>query len=61
MLARFLGQGFEAAAVTAFGAVAGSAPPEARYDVTYAGMAFERRSASSPRTGPAALPSSPAG
>ena len=35
-------EGFEAAAVTAFGAVAGSAPPEARYDGTYARVDFDR-------------------
>ena len=42
VLARFFAEGFEAAAVTAFGAVAGSAPPEARYDVTYASVDFDR-------------------
>ena len=42
VLARFFAEGFEAAAVTAFGAVAGSAPPEARYDVTYASVHFDR-------------------
>lgn len=42
VLARFFAEGFEAAAVTAFGAVAGSAPPEARHDVTYASVDFDR-------------------
>lgn len=42
VLARFFAEGFEAAAVTAFDLVAGSAPPEARYDVTYASVDFGR-------------------
>lgn len=42
VLARFFAEGFEAAAVTAFGLVAGSAPPEDRYDVTYARVDFDR-------------------
>ena len=41
VLARFFAEGFEAAAVTAFGAV-GSALPEERYDVTYASVDFDR-------------------
>lgn len=42
VLARFFAEGFEAAAVTAFDLVAGSAPPEARYEVTYASVDFGR-------------------
>lgn len=42
VLARFFAEGFEAAAVTAFGAIAGSAPPEDLYDVTYARVDFDR-------------------
>jgi len=34
VLARFFAEGFEAAVVTAFGLVAGSAPPKDRYEVT---------------------------
>ncbi|HRD12724.1 MAG TPA: serpin family protein [Mycobacterium sp.] len=41
VLARFLAEGFEAAAVTAFGAV-GSTLPEERYEVTYARVDFGR-------------------
>lgn len=41
VLARFFAEGFEAAAVTAFGAV-GSALPEERYEVTYARVDFGR-------------------
>lgn len=42
VLARFFAEGFEAAAVTAFGATLGSAPSEALYDVTYARVDFDR-------------------
>jgi serine protease inhibitor len=42
VLARFFAEGFEAAAVTAFGAMPGSAPPKARYDVTYVSVDFDR-------------------
>jgi hypothetical protein len=41
VLARFFAEGFEAAAVTAFGAMPGSAPPKARYDVTYVSVDFD--------------------
>lgn len=60
VLARFFAEGFEAAAVTAFGAV-GSALPEDRYEVTYARPDFGRPFGSSPCIGPAASPSSLAG
>ncbi len=42
VLARFFAEGFEAAAVTALGAMPGSTPPEALYDVTYARVDFDR-------------------
>lgn len=42
VLARFFAEGFEAAAVTAFGAVAGSAPPKDRYEVTFVEVDFDR-------------------
>lgn len=42
VLARFFAEGFEAAAVTAFGAMLGSAPPEPLYEVTYARVDFDR-------------------
>lgn len=42
VLARFFAEGFEAAAVTAFGLVAGSAPPEEPYEVTFAEVIFDR-------------------
>lgn len=41
VLARFFAEGFEAAAVTAFGEV-GSALPDKRYEVTYARVDFGR-------------------
>jgi len=42
VLARFLAEGFEAAAVTAFGLTVGSAPPEERYQVTVVDVTFDR-------------------
>jgi hypothetical protein len=39
-LARFFAEGFEAAAVTAFGMMTGALEP--RYDVTYASVDFDR-------------------
>ena len=42
VLARFFAEGFEAAAVTAFGLMAGSAPPEERYQVTVVDVTFDR-------------------
>lgn len=42
VLARFFAAGFEAAAVTAFGAMAGSEPPRERYQVTAVNVAFKR-------------------
>ena len=42
VLARFFAEGFEAAAVTAFGASPGSEFPEDFYDVTYARVVFDR-------------------
>ena len=42
VLARFFAEGFEAAAVTAFGMVLGSAPPEERYEITYVDVTFDR-------------------
>lgn len=42
VLARFFAEGFEAAAVTALGAMPGSAPPKARYEVTYVSVDFDR-------------------
>ncbi|MFJ6794978.1 serpin family protein [Streptomyces sp. NPDC091268] len=41
-MARFHAEGFEAAAVTAFAAVAGGAPPRLRYRVRRASVAFHR-------------------
>jgi len=42
VLARFFAEGFEAAAVTAFGAIAGSGPPETPYEVTLMMVTFGR-------------------
>ena len=42
VLARFFAEGFEAAAVTAFGMTLGSAPPQERYEVTYVDVTFDR-------------------
>jgi serine protease inhibitor len=42
VLARFFAEGFEAAAVTAFGMVAGCAQPEDRYEVTFVEVDFDR-------------------
>lgn len=42
VLARFFAEGFEAAAVTAFAMVAGCAPPEALYDITFVEVHFDR-------------------
>ena len=41
VLARFFAEGFEAAAVTAFGVAVGSAPPEERYQVTQVEITFD--------------------
>jgi serine protease inhibitor len=42
VLARFFAEGFEAAAVTAFGATAGCAPFEDRFDITLLDIKFDR-------------------
>jgi len=42
VLARFFAEGFEAAAVTAFGMTLGSAPPQERYEVTRVDVTFDR-------------------
>jgi serine protease inhibitor len=42
VLARFFAEGFEAAAVTAFGAMASGAMPRERYDITYVEVTFDR-------------------
>ena len=42
VLARFFAEGFEAAAVTAFGLAAGSAPPEERFEITFVEVEFDR-------------------
>lgn len=42
VLARFFAEGFEAAAVTAFGLCAAGAPPEERYQVTRVDVAVDR-------------------
>ncbi len=42
VLARFFADGFEAAAVTAFGIAVTGAPPEDRYSITYVDVDFDR-------------------
>lgn len=42
VLARFFAEGFEAAAVTAFGIAVTGAPPEDRYTITYVDVDFDR-------------------
>ena len=42
VLARFFAEGFEAAAVTAFGMTLGSAPPQERYEITRLDVTFGR-------------------
>jgi len=42
VLARFFAEGFEAAAVTAFGMTLGSAPPQERYEITRVDVTFDR-------------------
>jgi len=42
VLARFFAEGFEAAAVTAFGMTLGSAPPQERYEITRVDVTFGR-------------------
>lgn len=42
VLARFFAEGFEAAAVTAFGIALGGLPPEDRYEVKYVNVTFDR-------------------
>ena len=42
VLARFFAEGFEAAAVTAFGIAVGSAMPRERYEITLVDVTFDR-------------------
>jgi serine protease inhibitor len=42
VLARFFAEGFEAAAVTAFGAIATGGMPRERYEITYVEVTFDR-------------------